>query len=230
VSDRALAAETIGVLGGTFDPVHEGHLRIAGEAARRLGLSRTLLMPAALPPHKTSKDVGPAHHREAMLRLAIEGRSGLEISTLELHSGRVCFTIDSLRRLRDGRPPCRPVFILGMDSVREIVTWKDWRDLIGEFDLAAFDRPDHDPSSDHGLHAEVAARIVTAPTPPDRVPESWEVGRGGRIFKLPTSPIPVSSSAIRARARAGLDLGRLVPPTVARYIHDSSLYRQEKDH
>jgi nicotinate-nucleotide adenylyltransferase len=222
------APETIGVLGGTFDPVHEGHLRIADHARERLGWRRTLLMPAALPPHKTRAEVETAPHREAMLRLAVRGRVGLEISTFELHSGRVCYTIDTLRQLRDGRPACRPVFILGMDSVREIVTWKDWRQLIEEFDLAAFDRPDHEPPSGPGVHEEVAARMITAA--PDASPEAWEVGCGGRIFVLPAPPIPISSSAIRARARAGLDLGSLVPPDVARYIHDMGLYRQEKDH
>jgi GTP-binding protein len=217
--------ERVGVLGGSFDPVHEGHLRIADEARRRLGLARTLLMPAAVPPHKSGSALTPALHREQMLRLAIADREALVVSTLELRTGGVCYTIDTLRQLRDGEPPLVPVFVLGMDSLHQITKWRSWRDILGEFDLAVFDRADGDAGGI--LDPEVESRLVRlpqgAPPPPD-------VGRGGRIFRLPTSPIPVSSSAVRARVEGGRDPGSLVPPAVARYIQDTGLYRQENDH
>lgn len=228
---EAPAPEVVGVLGGTFDPVHDGHLRIADAARRTLGLSRTLLMPAALPPHKVSDELAPAHHREAMLRLAVRGRPGLEIDTLELRSARVSFTIDTLRRLRDGRPPRRPVFVLGMDALRQISSWRRWRELLREFDLAVVDRSEDEPAPEETLQSEVARRLVTLAEAAPRAERSerLEVGRGGRVFRLPMAPIPVSSSEVRARARTGGDLSRLVPPAVARYIQDMGLYRQEKD-
>lgn len=232
MSGNGTAGEVAGLLGGSFDPVHEGHLRIAAEVRRLLGLSRTLLMPAALPPHKRRAELSPAHHREAMLRLAIRGREGLEISTIELETGEVCYTIDTLRRLRDGEHSCRAVFILGMDSLHQITTWWKWRELIDEFDLAVIERAEDDAPPDRELHPEVGARLVTwvAPPSPEAPLDRLHVGRGGRIFRLPIPLIPISSSAIRARARAGSDLGGLVPPAVARYIHRTGLYRQENDH
>jgi nicotinate-nucleotide adenylyltransferase len=232
VSRSGAKPEVVGLLGGSFDPVHEGHLRIAAEVRRLTGLSRVLLMPAAWPPHKLHAKPSPAHHREAMLRLAIRGREGLEISTIELETGRVCYTIDTLRRLLDGEPPCKAVFILGMDSLRQITTWWRWRELIDEFDLAVIERTEDDPRMDRELHPEVVARLVplAVPSSPDGSLTLPHVGRGGRIFRLPVPPIPISSSAIRARARAGDDLGGLVPPSVARYIHRTGLYRQENEH
>ena len=227
MSGNGTTFEVIGLLGGSFDPVHEGHLRIAEEVRRLLGLSRTLLMPAAFPPHKARAELSPAHHREAMVRLAIGGREGLGVSTIELQTGRVCYTIDTLRRLREGEPPCNPVFIMGTDSLYQITTWRKWRELIEEFDLAVIERAEDDAPMDRGLNPEVAARLVAlADAPLARL----QVGRGGRTFLLSIPPIPISSSAIRARARAGSDLGGLVPPAVARYIHRTGLYRQENDH
>jgi nicotinate-nucleotide adenylyltransferase len=223
VSGAGHTAGAVGVLGGTFDPVHNGHLRIADEARRLLGLTRTLLMPTAVPPHKLTARLSSARHRKTMLRLAVKGREGLEISPLELEPPEVCYTIDTLRRLRDGRPPRSPVFLLGMDSLRQIGTWREWRALIREFDLAVVNRADNATWRDP--HPEVAARIV----PVSALAPPRDAGRGGRIFRLPMAPIPISSSAIRLRARAGSDLAGLVPPAVARYIHEMGLYRQEED-
>ena len=232
MSGNGTPFEVAGLLGGSFDPVHEGHLRIAAEVRRRLGLQRALLMPAARPPHKLRAELSPAHHREAMLRLAIRGREGLEISTIELETGGVCYTIDTLRRLRDGEVACQAVFIMGMDSLQQITTWWKWRELIDEFDLAVIERAEDGAPPDRELHPEVVARLVTLAAPPSEEPPlaRLRVGRGGRVFRLSIPPIPISSSAIRARVRAGSDLGGLVPPAVARYIHRSGLYRQENDH
>jgi len=213
----------VGVLGGSFDPVHSGHLCIADEARLLLGLSRVLLLPAATPPHKSADRLSPAEQREAMLQLAIREYEGLAISRIELLERRVCYTIDTLRRMRASEPPCNPVFLLGQDSLLQITTWRAWRELIAEFDLAVIDRAE-DEGQVGQPHPEVYARIVSVAEgvrPP-------QIGRGGRIFRLPVPPIAVSSSTIRQRARRGEDLSGLVPPAVARYIHDMGLYRQEE--
>jgi len=224
LSPEAAPREPLGILGGTFDPVHEGHLAIAEQARHTLGLARCLLLPAALPPHKSREKLSAASHREAMLRLAVRGHAGIEIHTLELRPERVCFTVDSLRLLREGTPPLDPVFILGMDALGTITEWKHWRDLITEFDLAVIDRVTRRSE----LPPEVAARLVAAPAPGEP-PQGPAIGAGGRIFRLPTRPIPVSSSSIRELARAGTDLSGLVPPAVARYIQDMGLYQEEGD-
>jgi nicotinate-nucleotide adenylyltransferase len=216
--------ETVGVLGGTFDPVHVGHLQIADEARERLGLSRTLLVPAARPPHKPQPELSPARHRLAMLRLAIEGRQGVEISMLELERSAVGYTIDTLRLIRDGVPSLDPVFIMGLDSLEQIATWRDWTELLAEFDLAVIDRSE-EGAADAPLCAEVTRRLVQLTDAAAR--DLRDPGRGGRIFRLPLRPIPVSSSRIRELAGSGRDITGLVPPSVARYIQRTGLYTEE---
>jgi GTP-binding protein len=216
----------VGVLGGTFDPVHFGHLAMAEAAQRFLGLDRVLLLPSAIPPHKSRPRLTSAQHREAMLRLAVEGRPGMEVSTLELDSGEVCYTIDTLRRLRRGPPPCRPVFVLGTDSLLEIGTWRDHEGLMREFDLAAVDRPGSILQESRARLLEPAAQSLVelderepaASAPPD-------LGSGGRIFHLRMAAHPVSSTEVRRLAAEGRSLDGLVPAAVARYIRSNDLYR-----
>jgi nicotinate-nucleotide adenylyltransferase len=211
----------VGVLGGTFDPVHYGHLGIARCLLKSSSLSRLWLLPSSLPPHKQARRVTAARHRLAMLRLAIENRPGLEICTSEIDREEVGYTIDTLRRLRDAPNPVVPVFVMGMDSLLELPTWKEFRSLIHEFDLVAVDRPGSEISPDR-LHPEVA-RIVTD-LPVGEKP-AW---KGGRIYRLRIRPIPISSSEIRTLVGRGDDPSGLVPPGVARYILDNRLYLEEE--
>jgi len=229
LSPRDQPGQAVGVLGGTFDPVHLGHLRIAVETCRILELSRTLLVPTAVPPHKPADELSPLHHRMAMLQLAVSESDPIEICPLEAERDRVCYTIDTLRALRDGRPACRPVFILGMDSLLQITIWRDWQALVREFDLAVIERAESRTRVDDRLDPRLADRLVTLDTgsPTAGRVDELQPGRGGRIFRLPIGPIPISSSAIRVRAHSGLALGSLVPPAVAEYIQSSGLYLTE---
>jgi nicotinate-nucleotide adenylyltransferase len=211
----------VGVLGGSFDPVHLGHLAAAEHTRRALGLQRMLLLPTAVPPHKPRGSLSQAEHREAMLRLAIEGREGLEICRHDLAGDDVRFTIDTLRMLRDADPVCQPVFVLGMDALLEIETWRDYREVLVEFDFVVLDRPGQ-RLSEIRSRVPPAAAVRLVEIEGDRP----GVGVGGRIFHLPFEPIPISSSEIRSRVALGLELDGLVPPPVARYIRDAGLYRE----
>ncbi len=232
MSPREPSGEAVGVLGGTFDPVHLGHLRIALETRRLLGLSRTLLLPTAVPPHKRADELSPVHHRVAMLQLAVSESAEIEICPLELESERVCYTIDTLRALRGGRSAQRPVFILGMDSLLQITIWRNWRDLVREFDLAVIERSEGETGADESLDPTLVGRLVSldAGSSAATLVDELQPGRGGRIFRLPIGPIPISSSAIRARSRSGLDLGSLVPPAVAVYSQSTGRSRWEVTH
>jgi nicotinate-nucleotide adenylyltransferase len=222
------AGPVIGVLGGTFDPVHLGHLAMARSALQILGLQRLLLLPTAIPPHKSVPGLTSAAHREAMLRLATAGEPGLKVETLELRTGHVCYTIDTLRRLRRGPPACRPLFVMGMDSLLEIETWREHEQLVREFDLAVIDRNGEGLEQARSrLPADLVERLVRVAAPGADTPLP-EPGNGGRIYHLPLEEVPVSSTKIRARAAAGENLDGLVPPAVARYIRDNGLYRREE--
>jgi nicotinate-nucleotide adenylyltransferase len=227
---KSTTGPVIGLLGGTFDPVHVGHLAMAERTLEALKLESLLLLPSSIPPHKSRPRLTAGEHRLAMLRLALEGRTGLGICPVELERGGVCYTIDTMRELRDGDPPIRPLFVLGTDSLAEITTWRDYRELIEEFDLVVIDRPGRTLAEFRAeLPSEIAEALVDIPDGPQgaaRLQES-PPGRGGRIYHIAMTPCPVSSSEIRRSAAAGESLAGLVPPAVAGYIQKNGLYRQE---
>jgi len=215
----------IGVLGGTFDPVHLGHLAIARTALERLFLKEVLLLPCAVPPHK-APPLSPAANRLEMLRLAIHGDAGFGICTLELELGGARFTLDTLRLLAERRPGQRVAFVVGTDSLLELPAWHEYRTLLAEFDLIAVDRPGCEVGRDReSLAPEVQERLVTIPDDPN--PERAWPTEEPRVYYLPRPPLAISSHQIRARVGRGEKLDGLVPPSVARYIQTHRLYRQE---
>jgi nicotinate-nucleotide adenylyltransferase len=214
----------VGVLGGTFDPVHVGHIHVAREVQRILAVERVLLVPSHVPPHKAAPEAGTAAHRLAMLRLAVAGGSGLEVSTLEIDRGGVSYTIDTLDALRG--QGLTPLFVLGTDALAELGTWRDHERLISEFDLVAVDRAGIGIA--HAVaHLGGGVRVVEVADAAlaGRTADGGTLGRGGRIYHLPIEVPAVRSRDIRARATAGVSLRGLVPPEVARYIHERGLYR-----
>jgi len=228
VSERS----AVGVLGGTFDPVHMGHLSIAEQVRCALGLQRVLLMLSALPPHKPDAEIGSQQHRLAMLHLALDPHAGLDVGTQEIERPGVSYTIDTLRGLRRGPPERNPLFILGTDSLLELHTWHEYRRLAAEFDLIVVERPGVDSRRLLGeLEHELAGRLVPVELGDDgraRALQQLRPGGGGRIFQLSVLPLAVSSSDIRSRVAAGCGVGGLVPSAVAGYIRDNSLYRGEE--
>ena len=213
-------------MGGTFDPIHYGHLRIAERVRCALGLPELALLPTAVPPHKPLSSMSPATHRVAMLRLALSEFPALTICTLELGE-TVAYTVDTLRKIRRGPPPVRPVFVVGMDSVAELPSWHTYRDLLAEFDLIAVARPDHERSAETYLDPCVSERIrpTVSAVSAARLIVDEGLGSGGRIFPLELPAQPMSSQGIRCRIAGGEDLHDLVPPDVALYIQRHGLYR-----
>lgn len=216
------APRPVGVMGGTFDPVHHGHIHVAERVGEAFGLARVVLVPSGAPPHKRGARITAAHHRLAMVRLATHDRPWIAIDDREIDRDGPSFTIDTLDELRRESPGIAPVFIVGMDMLFEIDTWRDWTRLLAEFDLIAVDRPGGDLDAERtGLTPDVARRVVPAGDVDD------SLGAGGRVFHLPIPPMDVSSREIRRRAADGEDFDALVPPGVALYIRDHRLYRKE---
>jgi nicotinate-nucleotide adenylyltransferase len=212
----------LGVLGGTFDPVHRGHVALASVARAILGLDRVALLPCATPPHKPERRIAPAYERLEMLDLAIEGRPGLSVATDEVRRGGTCFTIDTLRAMR--ARGVVTVFLLGGDALAEIETWREYAALLAEFDLAAVvRRPEEGAVPATPWPASVRDRLAGWPLP-DGGPA---LGAGGRVVTLAAELPAVSSRQVRARLAAGTPVDDLVPARVARYIQMRRLYRQE---
>ncbi len=225
--------ESVGVLGGTFDPVHIAHLHVTTAVRRVFGFRRVLLIPCARAPHKPDREPTPPEDRLSMLRLAAAGHEGIEIGTVELDRGGVSYTVDTLRALASGAPPLAPVFILGSDALLDLHGWKEWTALVREFDLVAVDRPGFALEELRPRLLEgIAGRIVPVPCDPGAGVRLGgpPAGAGGRIFFLSLPPVEVSSSLVRGRAAAGLPLDGLVPAEVGRYIQQRRLYLEEGSH
>jgi nicotinate-nucleotide adenylyltransferase len=197
----------IGILGGTFDPVHNGHLYIANALRAALDLERVVWVPAGRPPHKTGQIVSSDRDRLAMLELALAGSATDQISTIDIERSGPSYTADTLEILAERFAPARLFFLMGEDSLRDLPTWHDPERLLRTAELAVAARP--------GVVADLAAVARHIPTVQ------------GRVHLIPTKEIAISSSEIRRRVRENLSIRGLVPAVVEAYIRDHGLYRQQ---
>ncbi len=199
----------LGLLGGTFDPPHAAHLAAARFVLERFALDRVELVPAFVPPHKPDRPLSSPFDRYAMTVLATLGEPGLAASFSDLARGGVSYTIETLREARALRPDARIFFVLGTDQFAELASWREPQAIVREFELIVVGRPGNDFE---GLAARGPAYV-------------GESLRAGRIRHAAMEPIDLSSTTIRARARAGEPLTGLVSPRVAQYIESYGLYR-----
>ncbi len=188
----------IGVFGGTFDPVHVGHLIVAEEAVARLGLSRVLFMPAFRPAHKRSKELVPAEHRIAMLRLATRGNDRFQVSRIEVNRGGISFTVRTLESLVEAGHR-HIYFLMGQDSLEEFHTWRE-RDRITRL-----------------------ARLAVVPRGDREVP-SLSPALRRRVVYLRAPRVGVSSTEIRRRIRRSLPVRYWIPDAVLAYMTRHGLY------
>jgi nicotinate-nucleotide adenylyltransferase len=206
---RETIAGSIGVLGGTFDPVHLGHLAIAEDAREALGLERVLFIPAAAPPHKPGRPISPGETRLAMVELAIAGNPAFAVDRVELDRPGPSYAVDTIellaaRERAAGRDPDL-TFILSAEAFRELPSWRSPDRLL---ELCRF---------------AVVPRAGTE-TPDRAWVEARFPGRADRVTFLAGPLLGVSSTGIRARIRAGRSIRYLVPDAVAQYIADHGLY------
>lgn len=196
----------IGLLGGTFNPVHIGHLVLAHDAAEAESLDRVLLIPCNLPPHKQPTDLADASHRVAMLQRAASGDRLLEVCRLEVERGGISYTVDTLRELRRQMPGADFFLIAGTDCLRELHSWKDVDTLLGLCTLIVFERPG-----------------VPMPDPDAiRLQQPWPEKLLSRVRR--GHLVEISATEIRQRVAQGLSIRYFVPPLVEEYIRQHGLY------
>jgi nicotinate-nucleotide adenylyltransferase len=196
----------IGILGGTFNPPHMGHLVMAQEALDQLDLDRVVFMPVAEPPHKEAREDPGAVARVDLCRLAVAGDDRLAVSTLEVDRGGASYTVDTLRVLHDLEPEHDLIFIVGGDMAQSLPAWREPEAVLALAPLAVAER--------EGVRREDIARRLEPLHPGDRLV----------FFDMPR--IDVSSSAIRRRVADGRPIRYLVPDAVAAAIAERGLYRQ----
>jgi nicotinate-nucleotide adenylyltransferase len=201
---------SVGILGGTFDPIHIGHLAAAEEVRERLGLERVIFVPAGMPPHKRNEVVTSAEHRLAMVRLAIDGNEAFEVSRVEIDRNGPSYTVDTLEALGHGRVAATEDFpltvILSAESFRGLPSWHEPERLLAAARIAIVPRG--------GLAAPGKGWI-----------EEHFPGVQARIVALDAPRLRLSATEIRARVAAGRSIRYLVPDAVIRYIEDHLLYR-----
>jgi nicotinate-nucleotide adenylyltransferase len=199
----------IGVLGGTFDPIHSGHLIIAEEARIRLKLAKILFVPAGQPWLKTGRAIAAVSHRVEMVKLALVGNPYFELSTIEVDQAEPSYTVDTLAILRRQLgTEAKIFFILGWDSLAELPQWKEPAKLIQFCKLVAVTRTGFS-------------------TPDLKAMEASVPGVTRSVVWLDMPPIDISSTDIRKRVALGLSIHGLVPNEVERYIKEQELYRGE---
>jgi nicotinate-nucleotide adenylyltransferase len=196
----------LGVLGGTFDPIHNGHLTIAREACNKLSLDKVLFVPARQQPLKDRDDVAPVGNRLKMIALAIKDFPQFELSTVETEAKGPNYTVDTLRRLKQQYNDAELYFILGWDSLEELPRWKQPQEIIKLCRIVALTRS-------------------TVPAPEikkldDRIP-----GLSQRLVMLDMAPVNISSTDIRSRLHRGLPIHDMVSPQVEEYILRYELYK-----
>jgi len=196
----------VGILGGTFDPIHHAHLVAAQEALHALALDCVLFVPAGNPPHKPAQPISAAYHRVAMVSLAIAGRPGFQLSLVDVERPGPHYTVQTLTILRERwGAESRFFFIVGTDSLAELSTWRQPEGIVALADLAVVERP--------GAPVDMAALEARLP------------GLGRHLHRVDMPLLQISSTDLRARVRDGRPISFLVPQAVEDYIREHGLYR-----
>ena len=196
----------IGVLGGTFDPIHLGHLKVAEEVTARLNLAEIIFMPAGQPWLKASNVISPAEHRVEMVRLALAGKPNFKLSTMEVERAGPTYTVDTMAELRHELGSEHELFfILGWDDLNQLPGWREPSRLIKLCRLVAVPRVDYPPPDLGSLEAILP-------------------GLSQRVILLDSPRIDINATEIRKRVARGLSIRHLVPEPVERYIREHKLY------
>ena len=218
----ASSPNACGILGGTFDPVHLGHVALAAAALAALPLAEVLWLPSGSPGHR-APPVASARDRLAMLRLATAGNPRYRIDESELERSEPTYTVHTLTRMRAQLGNAQPlVLLLGSDSFLSLPGWLRWRELFDFAHIAVATRPGHIPA-DGGPSPELSAEIARRSARPEQLAAS----AAGRIARFAMPPMDISASAVRAGLAAGQDLRDLLPAAVLAYIQSQHLYRKE---
>jgi nicotinate-nucleotide adenylyltransferase len=210
-------ARRIGLLGGTFDPIHLAHLRSAQEVREAFRLSEVVFILAAMPPHKVDRPIIATADRWEMVKLAIAGNPAFALSDVEIRRDGRSYSIETISHYRRTLAPDEELFfILGADAFCEIETWKNYSELFTLCDFIVISRPAFDP-----LHAPVLTALNFTQEAPDR----FRHASGHTVFIFAVTPCGVSSTEIRHLAGAGKAITYLVPPAVEAYIMKKGLYQ-----
>jgi nicotinate-nucleotide adenylyltransferase len=217
----ASALRAVGIFGGTFDPIHYAHLRLAEELADCLALSEVRFVPARIPPHRAAPNI-TAQHRLEMVRLAVAGNARFCVDDRECRREGPSYTVDTLTELRAEVGSDRPLMlIMGEDSYVALTTWSRWEQLYDLAHIVVAARPGFDLELER-LNAPLAAQ--TGPRLAARADE-LSLSSHGKVFAADTTPLPISATEIRRHLETGHSARYLLPDEVLAYIRSNQLYK-----
>lgn len=213
--------ERLGVLGGTFNPLHLGHFRAAESVREAMLLDRVLFVPARIPPHKSDPDITPAEDRYCMIQAAMGSESDFEVSRIEIDREGPSYTIDTLRELEKLRPEADIFFITGIDSFHDIQSWWHWKELLESYPFIVHGRPGCVLNGAFEAVPEHMRSLLV--TLPEGAPPPTEAR--AKVYLTQIVTLDISSTEVRAMVRRGRSIRYLVPVEVEAFIHSHRLYR-----
>ena len=217
-----MATGPIGILGGTFDPIHYGHLRLGEELGEVLKLEAVRLLPSGTPPHR-SAPIASSEHRLAMTRLAVQGNSRFQVDDREIHRAGPGYMFDTLTSMRAETGPTQPlVLLLGADAFLELATWHRWHELFGLAHIAVAHRPGFPverwaEQMPQPLAREYTSRLMHQPL-------AVHLSPAGGVVVVPFTALDISATALRDLLRTGRSPRYLLPAPVLDYIRSNNLY------
>ena len=216
-----MSSGRIGLLGGTFDPVHYGHLQLAESALKECKLDKVVFIPSAQPPHKNGTSIASFNHRLAMLSLATQGITGFECNAIEGILPKPSYTIDTLRELQKlYSPDCQLYFLIGADAFLDILTWKSHHEILRSVNIILSHRK--------GYKSDLLSALLKKLNY-KRGDRAWHGENDKKdIFILEQTPVGFSSSDIRRMISSGESVHRMVPEWVDEYIQRNQLYQLGK--
>ena len=206
----------LGVFGGMFDPVHNGHIEAARYAKDLLSLDLVKLIPCNIPNHKMRSHAS-AEHRLALLEIAIEDESGIEVDDIELQKSSVSYSVKTLRAIKAQKLARSITFILGMDSFNSITSWFDWEELFSICSFFVLGR------SGLSVDREISESMQLGKRLTDNIPEFYSES-AGKVFIASNFSIDLSSTSVRAKLNADLGMDNCLKREVFDYIADKNLY------
>jgi nicotinate-nucleotide adenylyltransferase len=214
----------IGVYGGTFDPIHNGHFKIAEAIVTAFRMDQMIFVPAFVPPHKRGREISSPFHRLAMLALATAESPRLLVSTIELEAPARPYTIETLQRIQLEQPDAQLLFVMGADSFKDVTTWREYERILSEYDVIVADRPGI--RSDHQIVAHLPSNLQAQVIDlrGGLLPEDSSFA-APHIYLSDYVAVDLSATEIRERAAQKRDVAELVPSAVAAYIAKYHLYQ-----
>jgi len=218
-SENKQVAESIGILGGTFDPIHYGHLRSAVDVAEQFELTQIRLIPSARPPHREQPQANP-EQRLSMLSLAVEDSDLFEVDDRELHRDGPSYTVDTLLSLRNEFPDSPLYLLLGTDAFLHIHSWHRWRELLDFAHIVVMQRSGEVITMPKKLSDWYQQNLATE----DNISSA-----GNNIWPITVTPLEISATEIRAKVEQGKKLQFLAPDAVIQYIEQLNLYKNKPE-